>query len=272
MLTTALDKDHPIANNWQLVPVVTGVALLHALGVLAIVHAPTVTISGGDEMPVYVELITEAPKPPVIPEPAPAPPPPAPEPDPEPEPDPVVAEPPPLPEPKPVFEVEKKPRRKPKPKPELKPKPKPKPRPKPPEPPPSAPEPPAEAPPAPAAPSVEGTPNAPAGATPQAGSGRPGPSDEPVRLNTKSVSYVRQPEAVYPAFSKRAGETGTVHVDVLIDEKGLPVEVTIRKSSGYPRLDDAAVAAARGALFSPHMENGVARRATATIPFVFELE
>ena len=74
-------------------------------------------------------------------------------------------------------------------------------------------------------------------------------------------------------FSRRAGETGKVMLKVLIDEKGVPVQVTIEKSSGFPRLDESAVTAARNARFSPHINSeGVAIRAFARIPFVFELE
>lgn len=77
---------------------------------------------------------------------------------------------------------------------------------------------------------------------------------------------------MYPAFSKRAGETGKVILRVLIDKQGRANNIKIEKSSGFPRLDDAAVAAARGALFSPLMENGEPQEAQAIVPIVFELE
>ena len=119
---------------------------------------------------------------------------------------------------------------------------------------------------------MEGTPNAPAGATPQAGRGTPGPKNAPRVLTGRQIAYIRQPKPVYPAFSKRAGETGKVILRVLIDKQGRANNIKIEKSSGFPRLDDAAVAAARGALFSPLMENGEPQEAQAIVPIVFELE
>ena len=184
-----------------------------------------------------------------------------------------MAEPPPAPEPAPVYEV---PKPKPKPKPKLKPKPKPKPKepppPKPaPEPPPAEPAP-ANLPPGPPTPPVQGEPNAPAGATPQQGSGTPGPVGPPPVLGSSQITYIRQPKPVYPAFSKRAGETGKVMLRVLVDVNGRPKEVKLEKSSGSDRLDKAAIDAARNALLSPHKENGKPREAYVLMPIVFELE
>lgn len=262
---------HP-SPRWHVLPAFTGVLLLHIALLYGITKTNTVLPAGGEDQPVYVDLIDAPPEPPVIPEPTTPPPPPPPPPppaEPEPEPEPVVAEPPPKPEPKPVFEVKKPKKPKPKPKKEP-PKPKEPPPPKPPEPtPPAPPAPPA--PEAPPSPPVEGTPNAPAGATPRAGSSKPSQAG-PVTLSSSQVAYKRQPKPVYPAFSKRAGETGKVTLRVLIGKNGQPLEVKIQKSSGFPRLDDAAVAAARGALFSPHIVNGEPHEAIAIVPVVFELE
>lgn len=233
---------------------------------------------GGDEVPVMVDLV-EAPRPPVIPmqpPPAPPPPPPPPEPEPAPEPEPVVAEPPPAPEPKPVFEVKKPKPKPPKPKPKPKPQepPPPPPPPEPPPPAPPAPEPPPPAPPtppAPAAPPTQEPANAPANARYDPGSGTPGKQDLPV-LSDKQVSYLRKPNPVYPAFSKRAGETGTVMLRMLVDEKGVPVKIDIEKSSGFPRLDQAAVTAAKASRYTPHVRDGKPQQMIARVPIVFDLE
>ena len=58
---------------------------------------------------------------------------------------------------------------------------------------------------------------------------------------------------------------------VLINDKGLPAQVEVEKSSGYSRLDEAAVVAMRGARFKPYTESGVALAVWAPAPIVFEL-
>ncbi len=83
------------------------------------------------------------------------------------------------------------------------------------------------------------------------------------------VAYLQPPEPKYPPESRRSGEEGLVVLRVLIDELGRAIRVDVERSSGFPRLDDAARAAVERALFRPYVENGVARRALATIPVEF---
>lgn len=52
-------------------------------------------------------------------------------------------------------------------------------------------------------------------------------------------------EPTYPSASRRAGEEGTVRLKVLVDEKGRPRDVTVANSSGFARLDQAAMEAVR---------------------------
>jgi protein TonB len=52
-------------------------------------------------------------------------------------------------------------------------------------------------------------------------------------------------EPAYPATSRRQGEEGTVRVKVLVDERGRPQEVAVAQSSGFARLDEAALQAVR---------------------------
>jgi protein TonB len=47
-------------------------------------------------------------------------------------------------------------------------------------------------------------------------------------------------EPTYPPVSRRNGEEGIVRLKVLVDEKGRPKEVQVARSSGFPRLDEAA--------------------------------
>ncbi|MGP1615412.1 MAG: energy transducer TonB, partial [Pollutimonas bauzanensis] len=64
---------------------------------------------------------------------------------------------------------------------------------------------------------------------------------------------------------------GRVVVRVLISAQGSVLDVSVRSSSGYTRLDDAALKAARTARFKPYTENGIAYQAMADIPFDFVL-
>lgn len=52
-------------------------------------------------------------------------------------------------------------------------------------------------------------------------------------------------EPAYPPSSRRLGEQGTVTLKVLVDEKGRPKDVVVGQSSGFPRLDQAAMEAVR---------------------------
>ena len=217
---------------------------------VSVIEAPVAEQAQAEQEP-------EAPQPVVEPPPEPEVTPPPPEPDPLPEPEPVV-EPEPEPEPPPVVEPPPEPAPMPKPKPKPpppKPKPAPKPAPKPVEQPPAEP--------------VKAT-GAPEGATrnqaPQVG---PKP-DEPLMLS--SVEYRGQrPMPVYPRMSQRLREEGTTIVLVDIDTAGNVSRAVIDKSSGFERLDEAALDAARKARFTPATMGGVARNARAKLPFNFVL-
>lgn len=182
------------------------------------------------------------PEPEIEPEPEPEPEP-IPEPEPEPEPE-AIQEPPPPPPP-------------PKPKPKPKPKPAPKPVPKQDLPVSETAQPPA---------SPKG--NADVAAKPMAP--QTTPDNKPRLIGT--VDYLgRKPNAQYPRISQRRGESGRVVIRVLISPRGEVDEATVRASSGYERLDESALRAARSARFRPYTENGVAYPALADIPFDFVL-
>ena len=52
-------------------------------------------------------------------------------------------------------------------------------------------------------------------------------------------------DPVYPPASRRAGEQGTVRLKVLVDAKGKPSTIEVAQSSGFARLDQAAMEAVR---------------------------
>jgi periplasmic protein TonB len=89
----------------------------------------------------------------------------------------------------------------------------------------------------------------------------------------KNVSHIDcnmvTPE--YPSLSKRRGETGTAYVKFVVGLTGRLENIELKKSSGFDRLDDAAVAAAHASACKPYLENGQPVRAAYTQPYNFNL-
>ncbi|MEJ8854790.1 energy transducer TonB [Variovorax robiniae] len=67
----------------------------------------------------------------------------------------------------------------------------------------------------------------------------------------KPAEYERPPAVVYPAASQRLGETGKALIQVMVRRDGTPGEVEVFQSSGYEKLDRAALDGVRGASFVP---------------------
>lgn len=53
--------------------------------------------------------------------------------------------------------------------------------------------------------------------------------------------FISQPAPIYPNFSKRLSEQGIVDIRVLFSAAGFPLKAEVIKSSGYERLDNAAL-------------------------------
>jgi protein TonB len=102
------------------------------------------------------------------------------------------------------------------------------------------------------------------------------PPPEPVAASVEpkmisDVQYVQAPQPVYPAFSQRKREAGKVVVRVWIDPRGRAERAVVAQSSGFKRLDQAALEAVLAAIFKPYSENGHASYASALVPVNFEL-
>lgn len=67
----------------------------------------------------------------------------------------------------------------------------------------------------------------------------------------QSVSNLIAAQQVYPRAALRAGEEGNVVLRLSIDRQGGLVDLALRKSSGFPVLDKAAVEMARKAFPVP---------------------
>ncbi len=99
----------------------------------------------------------------------------------------------------------------------------------------------------------------------------PAPVATGPRTLTTGVTFIQEPQPVYPPMSKRLGEQGKVILRILVNEKGLPETVNVQTSSGSARLDEAGRQAALRALFKPHVEDGRAVPVYVLIPLNFQL-
>jgi protein TonB len=83
-------------------------------------------------------------------------------------------------------------------------------------------------------------------------------------------AYLHNPAPAYPALSKRNRETGTVLLLVNVSPEGDATTVTLHKSSGYDRLDQAAIQAVTRWRFVPGMRGQSAISATVIVPISFK--
>jgi protein TonB len=75
----------------------------------------------------------------------------------------------------------------------------------------------------------------------------------------------------YSVVSRRFKEAGAVDVRAMINRDGQITNVTVAKSSGYERLDAAAIAAMRASVCEPLYRGGERVSFSLTQPFRFGL-
>ncbi|MDR2332293.1 MAG: TonB family protein [Burkholderiaceae bacterium] len=244
-----IDQKDPPARVGRNAVVAGSVVVLHIAGLWA-VQAGMANHTTPPEVIIPAQLMSEFISPPA-PAPAPRPVPPAP---PTPKPPPPKPAPAPPPKPKPVQ-------------------PKPTPAPMPlaindPAPAPNAPvgalEPTPPAPPAPPAPVP--APPSPAPAPPAP------PAAPHIELPSSNAAYLNNPKPAFPSASRRLGEQGKVTLRVLINVQGLPERVEIAKSSGFDRLDQAALDTVKRWKFVPGKRNGVVEAMEYLVPVNFVLQ
>ena len=79
-------------------------------------------------------------------------------------------------------------------------------------------------------------------------------------------------DPTYPRSSKNLDEQGTVTVKFLIGADGNVLQAEIEKSSGYKRLDEAALNGLSKRKFTPRTVDGKAEQSWASIKYTFRLE
>lgn len=124
---------------------------------------------------------------------------------------------------------------------------------------------------APNAPAASPAPAAPAAAAASAAAPALPPAT-PRQIPPSALQYRVLPDIVYPNASRRLREQGLAVVAVLVDAEGQPRQVLVQQSSGFERLDRAAVAGIWRARFQPPVEHGQPVSGWARIPVPFELE
>lgn len=100
----------------------------------------------------------------------------------------------------------------------------------------------------------------------------PPPAPVKVELPSSDADYLQNPKPAYPPISKRLGEQGKVVVRVLIGADGNAQKAEIRQSSGFERLDQAALATVLKWRYVPGKRGGVAEAMWFNVPINFVLE
>ncbi|POA99294.1 energy transducer TonB [Chromobacterium sinusclupearum] len=84
--------------------------------------------------------------------------------------------------------------------------------------------------------------------------------------------YLNNPAPAYPSQSQEDGEAGTVRLRVHVSAQGLPLDVSVQDSSGFPRLDRAALAAVKRWRFIPAKRGDEPIAYTFVVPVEFSLK
>jgi protein TonB len=98
------------------------------------------------------------------------------------------------------------------------------------------------------------------------------PSAPMVLATELSVACSERPAPTYPMQSRRLHESGVTVVRVELDETGRVVNAKVEATSGFTRLDEAALLAVRNWRCAPTQRSGQVVRATALQPFNFQLQ
>jgi len=78
----------------------------------------------------------------------------------------------------------------------------------------------------------------------------------PRHVAASAVRYLVEPQLSVPLQSRRLGESGIVHLRIVIDARGHLKEASLKKSAGFARLDQQALHDIRSARFAPYLEDG----------------
>jgi protein TonB len=93
-----------------------------------------------------------------------------------------------------------------------------------------------------------------------------------VELPSSDAEYLHNPKTEYPRISRQRNEQGKVVVSVFIGIDGMAQKAEIKVSSGFERLDQAALATAKSWRYVPGKRGGVPEAMWFNVPINFVLE
>jgi protein TonB len=93
-----------------------------------------------------------------------------------------------------------------------------------------------------------------------------------VELPSADADYLDQAQKIYPKVSIRLGESGRVLLHVLSGVDGSAQKVEVKQSSGFERLDQAAVRIAQQTRYRPGKKDGQPEAMWYALPVPFELK
>ena len=125
---------------------------------------------------------------------------------------------------------------------------------------------------APASPTAPSTASAPSAVSAPAAAPAHPVADAAPTAPRFDADYLHNPAPAYPAMARRNGEEGRVQLSVRVSAQGRAEQVEVRHSSGYARLDEAALATVRQWRFVPARRGEEAVAASVLVPIVFRLE
>ena len=94
----------------------------------------------------------------------------------------------------------------------------------------------------------------------------------PTSMPNLNADYLHNPAPDYPALSREQGEQGKVLVRAMINTDGTVAQLELRKTSGFERLDKAALETVRHWRFVPARRGDQAVPAWVVVPISFTLE
>lgn len=98
----------------------------------------------------------------------------------------------------------------------------------------------------------------------------PAPVAAPVRTGASKIASAGCDVPEKPAASDRLGETGTVMISVTIGPNGSVNQSSVASSSGFKRLDDAALAAISLCRFRPATVDGKPEASKSSVRYHFQ--
>lgn len=103
----------------------------------------------------------------------------------------------------------------------------------------------------------------------------PAPAAETAPVHSEArfdAAYLHNPKPDYPLFSRRQLETGTVLLKVRVSAEGKPLEIALKQSSGFARLDQAAQETVARWRFVPARRGDEAIESWVSVPVKFSIE